>query len=346
MSNVNMRPAFERDNVAIAFAVDQNYVPYLKYAIKSVVANCKRGNLDIIVLHTGELDARAITGYFKGKPNLSIRFMDISDIVQREIAPYFVQANHLTMAATYRLFLPNLLPNYDKVIWLDTDIVVTGDIAELFGTELGDCWLGAVVDVGLENGLSHESAAWRRERGLRWAKKYNFEPWEGYFNSGVLLMNLAALREANVRKRLIEIAVDPYSELLDQDALNVVCRGHVKYLDSRWNFQVFENCGREMGEACIVHFVGQDKPWNSLKPDFSELWWDYVDDEDTLPLFKRGLELCAKRHKKELAALDEYYCKKLREMKHSVSYKLGRALTKPFRAIFVQFRRAGVAVPG
>lgn len=332
-----MKPAFEKDNIAIAFAVDQNYVPYLKYAIKSVVANCKRGNLDIIVLHAGELDARAISEYFKGKPNLSIRYMDISDIVQREIAPYFVQANHLTMAATYRLFLPNLLPNYDKVIWLDIDIVVTGDIAELFGTELGDCWFGAVVDVALENGLSHESAAWRRERGQLWAKKYNFEPWEGYFNSGVLLMNLAALREANVRKRLIEIAVDPYSELLDQDALNVVCRGHVKYLEKRWNFQAQSGSGWVEDGVGIVHFVGPDKPWSWAETEYVDLlrkWWGYVDAEDAPVLFRKAIELADKRHKRELAAVDEYYCKKLREMKHSVSYKLGRALTKPFRAIF------------
>ena len=96
MSNVNMLPAFEKDNIAIAFAVDQNYVRYLKYAIKSIVANCKRGNLDIIVLHAGPIDGSAITDYFKGKPNLSIRFMDISDIVQREIAPYFVGRGYLT----------------------------------------------------------------------------------------------------------------------------------------------------------------------------------------------------------------------------------------------------------
>ena len=337
MSNLNIRPAFERDNIAIAFAVDQNYVPYLKYAIKSVVANCKRGNLDIIVLHAGELDARAITGYFKGKPNLSIRFMDISDIVQREIAPYFVGRGYLTMATTYRLFLPNLLPNYDKVIWLDIDIVVTGDIAELFGTELGDCWFGAVVDVALENGLSNESAAFRREKGPLWAKKYNFEPWEGYFNAGVLLMNLAALREANVRKHLIEIAVDPYSELLDQDALNVVCRGRVKYLEKRWNFQAQSGSGWVVDGVGIVHFVGPDKPWSWAATEYVDLllkWWSYVDAEEVPKLLKIALESVDKRHKRELAALDEYYCKKLREMKHSVSYRLGRALTKPFRDIF------------
>ena len=337
-----MKPAFDKDNIAIAFAVDQNYLPYLKCAIKSVVANCKRGNLDIIVLHAGELDARAITGYFKGKPNLSIRFMDISEIVSREIAPYFVQANHLTMAATYRLFLPNLLPNYDKVIWLDTDIMATGDIAEFFGTELGDCWLGAVVDVCLEKGPVSEFMAWRRERGQQWAKKYNFEPWEGYFNAGVLLMNLAALREANVRKHLIEIAVDPYSELLDQDALNVVCRGRVKYLEKRWNFQAQSGSGWVVDGVGIVHFVGPDKPWFGAVTEYVDLllkWWSYVDAEEVPKLLKIALESVDKRHKRELAAVDEYYCKKLWEMKHSVSYRLGRVLTKPFRAIFRKGKR-------
>ena len=332
-----MKPAFDKDNIAIAFAVDQNYVPYLKYAIKSIVANCKRGNLDIIVLHAGSIDGSAITEYFKSKPNLSIRFMDISEIVQREIAPYFVQKSYITVACAYRLLLPNLLPDYDKIIWLDTDILVTGDIAELFGAELGDCWLGAVVDVGLEKWPLHECVAWRRERGQLWAKKYNFEPWEGYFNSGVLLMNLAALREANVRKRLIEIAVDPCSELPDQDALNVVCRGRVKYLEKRWNFQAQSGSGWVEDGVGIVHFVGPDKPWSWAETEYVDLlrkWWGYVDAEEVPKLLKIALESVDKRHKRELAAVDEYYGKMLREMKHSVSYKLGRAITKPFRAIF------------
>ena len=326
-----MKPAFDKDNIAIAFAVDQNYLPYLKYAIKSVVANCKRGNLDIIVLHAGELDARAISEYFKGKPNLSIRYMDISDIVQREIAPYFVGRGYITMATTYRLFLPDLLPDYDKVIWLDTDIVVNGDLNGLFYTDLGGCWIGAVEDVGYGNCPPPKTLMDVRKVALRWARKYNFEPWEGYFNAGVLLMNLAALREANVRKRLFEVVIDPLSQWADQDALNVVCRGHIKYLDRRWNWQACKGTGWEIcADAAVVHFISSVKPWHTRLEKAFEIWWKYVDEADLLELYLGCMRELTKMCEEE----ERYYENKLRKMKHSVSYKLGRALTKPFRAIF------------
>ena len=329
-----MKPAFDKGNVAIAFAVDHNYLLYLKCAIKSLVANCKCCNLDIIVLHAEDLDDSEIVACFKGELDLSIRFLDVSEIVSREIAPYFVQNSYLTIACTYRLLLPDLLSSYDKVLWLDTDILVTGDIAELFNNELGECWVGAVVDVGLEKLPLPEFMSYCSENRPRWAKKFNFEPWRGYFNSGVMLMDLAALRKAKVRNRLIEIAVDPDSLFPDQDALNAVCKGRVKYLDKRWNFQVQKGSGWMMNGVGVVHFVGRSKPWFSMTEEYADLWWKYVDIEDLLPVFKKSLEWNAQQNKKDIDNLDAFYCEKLRKMKHSVSYKLGRALTKPFRAIF------------
>ena len=329
MPNTDIKPAFEKDNIAIAFAVDQNYLPYLKNAIKSLVANCKCGNLDILVLHDGELDCNGLLNYFSGAKGISIRLVDIGGEAM-ELTADFVDKSYLTVACTYRLLLPELLPAYDKIVWLDTDIVVTGDISELFNQPLDGHWLGAVVDIAIEKGPLMDL---RTETSLRWARKYGFEPWTGYFNSGVLVMNLAALRTANVQKRLFEIATDPDSLFADQDALNVVCRGHVRYLDRRWNFQVLENSGWVMDGGGIIHFIGEPKPWQRPSKEHADLWFRYVDSADMLPLLKDAIKWHDKWHDKRVADIKRHYNGKLREMKHSISYKLGRALTKPFRLV-------------
>ena len=329
-----MKPAFDKDNIAIAFAVDKNYLPYLKYAIKSLVANRKQGNLDILVLHAGELDGSSLAAYFNGTQNLSIRFVDISDMAA-ELAASYVMKWYFTVAITYRLLLPDLLPNYERIIWLDTDIVVTGDLSGLYYMDLDGCWIGAVGDVGIENGPPKDVSE-VRDIALQWARKYDFQPWHGYINSGVLLMDLGVLRAANVRKRLFEVVIDPLSQWADQDALNVVCRGHIKYLDRRWNWQVCKGTGWEIcADVDVVHFIGILKPWHTRLEKAFEIWWKYVDEADLPELYLGCMRELTKMCDDEV----RYYEDKLRKMKHSVSYRLGRALTKPFRAVFRKGKR-------
>ena len=330
MDYKSVKPAFEKDNIAIAFAVDQNYLPYLKYAVKSIVSNLNRGNLDILVLHGGKLDGGELLAYFSNFQNVSVRFVDASAYFNAVIAPYFVQREYFTIASVYRLMIPDLLPAYDKMLWLDADIVVTGDISELYGEDLAGFWLGAVKDFGLGDHPRKTQEIKRYKTLLQWAKKYNFNPWQKYINSGVLLMNLAALRAADVEKRLVNIAIDPLSQWPDQDALNVVCRGHIKYLDERWNFQVFTHPVRELPGPGIVHYIGRIKPWCSPRLQHADLWWNYFyQDGQNTETVKRILKVVSDSYEERLVELNA----KCRKIKRTVSYKLGRALTKPFRAI-------------
>lgn len=331
MNCKDVKPAFDKDNIAIAFAVDQNYLPYLKHAIKSVVANLKRGNLDILVLHGGNLDGEGLVAYFNKHRNVSIRFVDASEYFNTVLAPRFVQRDYFTIASAYRLMIPELFPSYDKMLWLDADLIATGDISELYGEDIADFWLGAVKDHS--QGDQPPQKDWgvsRRKTALRWAKKYDFEPWQGYINSGVMLMNLAALRGAGVEKRLIDVVIDPLSQWPDQDAFNAVCRGHIKYLDERWNFQVCSHPLRELQGQGIVHYIGWLKPWLSPGLQHADLWWSYFDcDGQDAETVKRILKIISDTYEERLKALDDVRWK----LKHSFSYKLGRALTKPIRAI-------------
>src|SRR5207253_941530 len=87
-----------------------------------------------------------------------------------------------------------------------------------------------------------------------------------YFNAGILVIDLVRWQEEQVTERAYRyLEENPNSHLSDQDALNVVCRGRWKELDTLWNFQTFHDDPPvfSSGQPGIVHFVGPGKPWDA-----------------------------------------------------------------------------------
>jgi lipopolysaccharide biosynthesis glycosyltransferase len=172
-------------------------------------------------------------------------------------------------ATWYRVFLPELLPGRDRVLYLDADLIVIDDLGPLLEHPgLDGHWLGAVTNV-----FQHNDAGRPAELGLPDAS--------AYFNAGVLLMNLAAMREDRSSRELIAYA-RANAELIafrDQDALNVVLGERRLELHPRWNcmnaFFVFDHAADVFGDEqleqaksdpAIRHFEGPsiNKPWHYL----------------------------------------------------------------------------------
>jgi len=163
-------------------------------------------------------------------------------------------------AAEYRLLLPELLPEHDKVLYVDCDVVVRKDLAELYlSTDTDDMLLAAVF-----------------ER-------------EGYFNSGFLLMNLAQMRKEGTSSRLLEVLKTDYLEFPDQDALNKVCKGRTLALSPSYNgIRTFwlpqckddflklysESDWSEMVVCGNIHYTG-GKPWDIFTVRFGDWWAEY-----------------------------------------------------------------------
>jgi lipopolysaccharide biosynthesis glycosyltransferase len=156
-----------------------------------------------------------------------------------------------------RLMIPKMLPNsISKVLYLDTDILVLGDLKPLWETNLEDSVLGAVLD----NLDSHFKSG---RSGYEDAPRV-----QNYFNAGVLLIDLDRWRKEQVsEKALAYMDRHRKTPFMDQDALNVVCDGRWKSLDHRWNFH---DCwSRSISNLSladrpvIAHFVSIMKPWNT-----------------------------------------------------------------------------------
>lgn len=168
----------------------------------------------------------------------------------------------------YRIFLPRLLPDLDRVLYLDVDVVVVDSLAELFQIDLAGFYVGAVTNVPQRRALGH-------------AEELGLPGPEHYFNSGVLLMNLALMRRDGCTETLLECAREQAPELLwpDQDALNMVLAGHRLPLHPRWNMmnsirnfswsrELLDRAEveRAIADPAIIHFEGpgDNKPWHIL----------------------------------------------------------------------------------
>lgn len=166
-------------------------------------------------------------------------------------------------AAWARVFLEDIVPpGISRVVYVDADTYCRRPIDELFDLELNGLPLGAVPD------------AWEPThhlRGTAFWKAAKSPPFAGYFNSGVMVVDVGAWRESGVRQRTIDVieAGDVPTRSVDQDALNAVLWSEWLPLDSRWNTHGAA-IGLDPSDATIVHFVGDEKPWNSetLVSDF------------------------------------------------------------------------------
>ena len=145
----DIKPAFAERNVPVALATDENYLPYLKVAINSAIANSPGSNLDIIVLHAGipEDAVRAFVAGYAGAGNASVRFVDISEELETSGLADYKQAARLPLSSCYRLLLPRILPAYDKIVYIDVDVAVCRDLGELYSTDVGDNYFAAAKDV-------------------------------------------------------------------------------------------------------------------------------------------------------------------------------------------------------
>ena len=282
-----------RPVIPVAFAADNNYVPMLTTTMYSMMANAsKEYRYEVVVLQKDiAYENRVLmTDFFASRfDNVSIQFCDVSRLVSQ----YDLTTNnpHISVETYYRFLIQKLMPYYDKVLYLDSDLIVKGDVSELFNVELGDNLLAAVRDIdflGNVNMQDGQRAKYTREvLGMQ-------DPY-AYFQAGVLALNTRAMRELHPIEKWLEFASDDRFIYNDQDVLNAHCEGRVTYLPYDWNVMidcanrianvfshapaaVFDAFNDSRGHEKIVHYAGFEKPWKMTNCDRFELYWEYARD--------------------------------------------------------------------
>ena len=278
--------------VTVFFAVNNGYAPYLGVALASLVEHAGKHEYELIVLYR-DLSARnrelleLIVDQFgqNTKGSFHLRFMEMP--VNEKDYNFAAGCKPLSVECWYRLFAPSLFPEYDKILWLDADVLVREDVAELYATNMGKNWIAACRwDYGIIGSLERE----RRQKNSRmrdyFIKTLGIKnPRENYVNSGVMLLNLRAMREQNIQDKLLQAAQNPAMYFHDQCTINKVCQGHICYLDSVWNglagydMDLLPRKYREKAlydrqHRKIIHWAGSYKPWREPWCKAAVDWWN------------------------------------------------------------------------
>lgn len=257
-----------RKKVPVFFSCDDNYILFLGVAIKSLIENSSKENdYYIYVLHSS-LDVenmKAIIGM--ETENVSIHFIDVSDKLVR-FGERLNLRDYYTVSIYFRIFIPEMFPEFDKAIYLDCDMVILEDVAKLYSVELGAMLLGGVPDAIIACRQEFRDYA---ELGC------GIYPYTKYFNSGMMLMNLKEMREFNLEGKF-EYLFNKYhfdTVCPDQDYLNVICKNRVLYLDTGWDKMAIDD--NYDGKPMIVHYNNFAKPWQQDGICYGDYFWHYAD---------------------------------------------------------------------
>lgn len=254
--------------IPIFFATDDNYVPFLGVAIKSLLQNASTKYFyNIHILTEGLLDEN-IEVLKKMKTqnseificNLANEISRVKDSMDATLRDYY------TTSIFYRIFIARLFPQYDRAIYLDCDICVVDDISKMFFTQIGDNILGAIVD-GI---VSHTPVL------HDYVKNAVGVDSDKYFNSGVLLINLKKYRDCRIEERFISLMMKYNFQTIapDQDYLNVLCKDRVFYFEEGWDkMSIDENLE---GQLHLIHYNMFKKPWLFEGVPYEKYFWEYA----------------------------------------------------------------------
>lgn len=174
--------------------------------------------------------------------------------------------------ALMRLYLPDLLYDVDRVIYLDCDMVVNLDISELWNLPIDDYYLAACPD-----SMSPEFERKRVESYIS-----NNIPLQSYFCSGTLVMNLEKLRMVNPKfsnQTFTYLKNNLNLRFPDQDMLNWFCRGEYYRLEEKMNIYTIRKDVAQYSENCILHYATKEnKPWIKYNGDIDDYYWEYLAD--------------------------------------------------------------------
>ncbi len=253
--------------IDIALGFDGRYAPHAGTVVSSIVRNAPGAAFRFFMLHMNvapEMKARVESV----APGAEFRWIEVGE----DDLPAHAERGHFNRTILFRLGLETLAPaDCSRVIYIDSDMVVLGDVRELWNADLGANAMGAIVDGYVEGG----------EFAQRWDLPHTGER---YFNSGLLVIDLAKVREQKLFSRTLDFVVAHDTKLLfsDQDALNHVFWGRWTPLDPVWNVQKFLNREEQVQELAgkapkLVHFTGTRKPWMAdIWHPWAWLYWDAV----------------------------------------------------------------------
>lgn len=287
---LDIAPQFATNEVPIVITPHKGFIPCMGVLVQSIIENSnKKNNYDIIVLHK-EVDDGSVVKFQKqieGRKNFSIRFINIKEY---SFQNHFFKKNERNInfpsATYYRLFIPELFQKFEKVIYMDADMIVLSDVAELMNVDMGNNLVAAVRDICGNWNYYEEDKVVKNYRDNELCLK---NP-DNYFNAGMVVFNIREFKYINESGEIWRKVNQKKWRSKDQDILNMLCNDRIFLLPFYWNMirdcqenafiymkkedkAAWNTCNED---AKIVHFAGGRKPWSYLYVPFQDKYWEYA----------------------------------------------------------------------
>ncbi len=295
--------------INVVYGCNNKYAKYLCVSIYSLIEHSNKDNdYNVIILETDISQELKDDILSLEKDNVKINFISVADKFKEQANEKLFCYLYFTKEMYLRMFIPEILKEYDRAIYIDIDTIIMSDIASLYQIDLEDNYIGAVKDFNTIVNLKFYD-----NLNKYYNNNLKIKDMNKYFNSGVLLMDLQKLRNISILEKTYEI-LDQFKELLypDQDILNLICEGHVKILDNNWNFvplinvsliqdETFQNLASEwakgLSDRKIIHYISNEKPWDEPKRYYSAGWWKTA---KKTPVYQKLLSEYFQKHPEEL----------------------------------------------
>lgn len=263
--------------VPIVFAFDNNLTFPACVCLSSLLMNAKEDTFyDIFILHSekeklNKTELDKIPHYF---PNCKIQYRVVDNTFDTAF-----EIRGITIPAYYRLLIPELIPEYDKVIYSDVDIIFRMDLSDLYNLNIDSYYLAATRDLGLNFD----------EDGKKYIASVDGLVQGEYLQSGFIVLNSKKMREEHLVSCFRQLAQKKL-KYQDQDILNLSCKGHVLFLSLKYNMTDYSYYYVNKEPNLIIHLYDQDemknalengnihynghKPWKKYSVNF-DIWWEY-----------------------------------------------------------------------
>ena len=275
------------------FSFDDKYAKYFSVALQSLISHARADYLyDIIVLHdcVSQRNSSVLQGSIPG--NFSLRFFNVGDLAREILIDLDAKVSHNRWDAStfYDLLVPLVMPEYERVLYCDSDLVFCDDSDELFRMSFEGMPLIAVRDtLGLALEFNPEWDYLVSQRAFI-DESIGLSDLRGYFNGGVLLFNIPAIDADEYLARIKEAFCFPTLPTVDQDVLNYVFADRVTIAPQRFNVQVHlmdfvrpQEASAELQEyleamrcPVIAHYTTSRKPWRYPDCWLAERFWLYA----------------------------------------------------------------------
>ncbi|MTV82591.1 glycosyltransferase family 8 protein [Secundilactobacillus folii] len=254
--------------IPIFYGVNDNYAPLLAVSIQSLIEHADPKNQYKITILYQQLSAenqQAIR--LLATNNVKISFSEIN----HQFETLFKNDHNLlfadfrTLTIYYRIFIADMFPAMAKAIYLDADTLILDDIATLYQQPIGDHLFGAIVDQFIANDPELS----------KYSEQIIGVPSHQYVNSGVLLMNLVALRNHHFTTQFLDLLQRYHFKLIaaDQDYINALAKDKMLLLPVKWNTQTAMPV-KETENVVIVHYNLLKKPWHYVNVPFAQQFWE------------------------------------------------------------------------